>query len=233
MAVKQSYTDFIELVTIKELSGQYKYYLSGINQDIPSYYLFAYDGPQLYEEDIQDADSVSDFELKYKNNWNKIIQKRNDYGATIVSPTLDDIQGLYPKKKMYKNHVIAGMINIFDEEIVVEKRICGGEYWIKQEDTYKIHDDDYVEFAIVDKNDVLGLFSAYGLSKANGDILELTKFVLTDYIKKGNSINGYHSLLYEGIKGTNLVYPGLFMRCIINSNGTENFTEMWRCYYYE
>jgi len=76
MAVKQSYTDFIALVTARELSGQYKYYLSGVNQDIPSYYLFVYDGPQIYEEDIQDSDSVTHFETNYKSSWNKPIEKR-------------------------------------------------------------------------------------------------------------------------------------------------------------
>jgi len=158
MAVKQSYTDFIELIIARGLSGQYRFYLSGVNQDIPSYYLYAYDGPQLYEEDIQDSDSVNDFELKYKNNYNKQIQKKNDFGVNIISPTLEDVQGLYPKKKMYRHSVIADTINIIDTEVDVQKRICGGEYWIKLEDVQKVHDDDIVEFAVVDKMIYLDYF---------------------------------------------------------------------------
>jgi hypothetical protein len=182
---------------------------------------------------IDHADYILDFEINYKNNCNNVIERKSVDGFQIFAPTLDDVQGLYPKKKMYKNLVTAGSINIFDNEVTSEKKICGGEYWIYPDDVDKIHDDDYVEFAVVDKNDVLGLFSTYGLSVANGDVLELVKFVETDYIIKGDKAGGYHSRLYEGIKGTNTVYAGLFFRCIVHSHGTENFRKLWRCYYYE
>jgi len=159
--------------------------------------------------------------------------RRNESGDPIYSPTLDDVMGLYPKKKSYKNTAVAGQINFFDIEVTQEKRINGGEYWIHNDDVVNVNDDDYVEFSIIDKNDVLGLFSTYGLNKDNGDILELSKFVLTDYVKKGNPENGYHSQLFEGIKGTNLVRTGLFMRAAYVSNGQSNIRWIWRLYFYE
>ena len=122
-------------------------------------------------------------------------------------------------------------LNFFDIEVTQEKRICGGEYWIFPGDESNVHADDYVEFSIIDKNDVLGLFSIYGLT-VGVDILELVKFVCTDYVKKGDSSNGYHSRLYEGIKGTNLVTQGLFFRAAYDSNGTANLGFIWRIYYY-
>ncbi len=73
----QEYTDFIATVTSRVLSGQYTYYLSGINNDQPSYRLFAYDGPHCFDIDVQDSDSVNDFELKYKASWNKAIEKKD------------------------------------------------------------------------------------------------------------------------------------------------------------
>ncbi len=159
--------------------------------------------------------------------------RRNANGDPIYSPTLDDVMGLYPKKKTYKGNVSPNQVNFFDIEVTQEKRINGGEYWVHQDDVLKVHEDDYVEFSIVDKNDVLGLFSTYGLSVANGDVLELCKFILTDYVKKGNSANGFHSSLYEGIKGTNLVVQGLFMRVMYDSNGTDAIRWTWRLFYYE
>lgn len=172
----------------------------------------------------------NDFENNYKIKWNK--SNNNDFGIGLVSPTLDDVQGLYPKKKMYAENVIAGKLNIFDYMIDVEKRISGGEYWIYPEDSSKIHKKDYLEFSVIDKNDVLGIFNYYGLIPGV-DILELTKFVKTDYIKKGNSAEGYHSQLFEGIKGTNALVAGLFLRVAYFSVGTQDLDFFWRLYYYE
>ena len=154
-------------------------------------------------------------------------------GYNIFSPTLDDVQGYYPKKQMFKNTITAGEINIFDEVVTVEKKLCGGEYWIITSTGSDVHDDDYVEFSIIDKDDVLGLFSTYGLSTSTGDVLELTKFIITDYAKKG--FNGYefHSKLYEGIKGTNGVIAGLYFRAYYHSYGTVDLNFKWRVYYYE
>ena len=223
------YSQFKEICAAKNIKMQYKE-LSTASK--VAYYVFAYDGPLIYETKIDEAADIEDFEENYEAISNQNIEARNEFGSIIVSPSFEDVMGLYPKKKMTRHHIVAGEINLLDEEITTERRINGGEYWIDLDDTGKVHKDDYVDFSIIDKNDVLGLFSTYNLT-VGVDILELVKFVKGDIIKKGSVLNGYHSQLYEGIKGTNPVYTGLFQRIMVDSQGTENYDLLGRMYYYE
>lgn len=226
--MKLDYTAFKSIITAKGLRWQHIE-----NTEFKhSYYFYAYDQGALYESVTDNPDEISDFETNYKSSSNQNIQPVSSIGVPVVSQTFEDVLGLYPKKKTYKNSVTAGQINFFDIEVDREKRICGGEYWIMPGDESKVHEDDYVEFSVIDKNDVLGLFEQYGL-EIGTDILELCKFVVTDYVKKGSSAEGYHSQLYEGIKGTNQVIPGLYFRVAYDSNGQDNLKFLWRLYYYE
>lgn len=158
--------------------------------------------------------------------------RRNENGDPIYSPTIDDVMGLYPKKKMYRHAVVAGQINIFDILVDSEKRICGGEYWVELDHVDYVHKDDIVDFKIVDKNNVTGLFDYYGLVVGQ-DVLILSEFVLSDIIRKGSKSNCFYSQLYEGIKGTNKVIQGLFFRVVVDSHGTNDFEFLWRLYFYE
>lgn len=194
------------------------------------YYIVLQDGMAVYSCSIFGADKT-----EYDSDYASIERKAHiydEFGLEVISPSLDDVRGFYPKKQMYKETVIAGQVNIFDHAVSVEKRICGGEYWIPDSDTSKVHVDDFIEFSIVDKNDVLGLFTQYGLV-VGVDVLELSKFVINDYVKKGNAAEGYHSQLWEGIKGTNKVIAGLFYRVAYDSSGANNLGFLWRIYYYE
>lgn len=154
-------------------------------------------------------------------------------GVPVISTSISDALGLYRKCKMYKFDVTAGNTCIFDIEVTTERIIVGGEYWIRQSDVNKIHEDDTVDFKVVDKNDVLELFTPYGLSVANGDILQLPTIVEDDYIQKGDPDCGYYSDMYKGLVGSFKVKAGLFNRIIINSYGTENFQLRVRFFYYE
>lgn len=224
-----TYNQFKDICSAKNIRIQYRD-LSTASR--VAYYIFAYDGPLIYETKIDETADIEDFEENYKQTSNQNIEARNEFGSIIVSPSFEDVMGLYPKKKMTRHHIVAGEINFLDEEITTERRINGGEFWIDLDDTGKVHKDDYVDFSIIDKNDVLGLFSTYGLT-VGVDILELVKFVKGDIIKKGSVLNGYHSQLYEGIKGTNIVYTGIFQRIMVESYGTENYDLLGRMYYYE
>ena len=226
-----TYTDFKNICTSKVMWESVQYD-SFIIQNLMCYKLRAYDGPEKYECDLENPDEVVDFETNYKAISNKPIVLKSVYGSPIYSTTFEDVQGLYPKKKMYKNIVVASQLNFFDIVLEVEKRICGGEYWIVNADSSKVHEDDYIEFSVVDKDNVLGLFALYGL-QVGVDILELCKFVINDYVKKGNDDSGYHTQLYEVVKGTTKVIPGLYYRVSYDSHGTENIGFMWRIYYYE
>ena len=181
----------------------------------------------ILDNDVDKAD----FDANYLSGIQAVI-KRDDWGNPITAPTIESVMGLYPKKKMYSSAVSTPGINIFDNVVTTQRRIVGGEYWIDTNQTNNVHDLDNIEFSVVDKNDVLGLFPLYGLT-VGSDILELCKFILTDYVKKGNASNGFHTQLYAGVKGTNLVYPGLFLRVTYDSYNNMPVTLKWRLAYYE
>lgn len=225
-----SYSEMIAMMIAKQLKTRLQY---AITSD--GYRLWFYDGLYKYSCEIRrDTDrlDVADFETVYKTAANAPIDKLGDDGIQIFSPTLDDTRGMYPKKKTYKNIAHAGQLNIFDTLITTEQYISGGEYWIHPDHISRIHDDDYIEFSIIDKDDTLGMFSQFGLVVGT-DILEIVKFVLTDYVKKGNPAEGYHSQLFEGIKGVNQVLAGLYMRVIYNSFGAQDIGVTYRIYFYE
>ncbi len=219
-----TYSDFIAICTAKELKIQYK--LRQETESSDKYYeLTARENGDIYLCRINSTDNaseVSDFETNYKDTSNKPLMLRDDFGNPIYAPTLEDVFGLYPKKKSYRHTVNLGQINIFDIAITTEQRIQGGEYWIKDTDVDYVSYDDYVEFSVVDKNNVLGLFSLYGLDPSTGstDILELSKFIINDYVRVGSSTGGYYKQCFEGIKGTSLVYAGLFYRIMYHSEYT-------------
>jgi hypothetical protein len=55
------------------------------------------------------------------------------------------------------------------------KRINGGEYWVKPGDEDKVHEDDYVEFSVIDKDDVvifsgMDVFRTFTVKIKNDDL---------------------------------------------------------------
>jgi hypothetical protein len=70
-----------------------------------------------------------------------------------------------------------------------------------------------VEFALVDKDDVLGLFAAYGLT-VGVDVLELGKFVITMYVPEGSFQDNM------SVEAPVSVMAGLYLRLIYHSVGT-------------
>ena len=110
--------------------------------------------------------------------------------------------------------------NIFDlkldENIVGADGFCeliAGSYYIRNEAA--IHDDDILEFSVIDKDDVLGLFSQYGLTVGT-DVLELAKFIRTHSVVGGT--------LVHFIPGQRKILPqGLYLRTSYTSYGSTNF----------
>ncbi len=247
-----TWSNFKNIVSTKALLVQY-------SEDFDTYYIFAYDGDIQYTVTIlkdttqtgkvnpigvdatQEKANQTDFESNYKDTANSPLLHRDDFGDIIFAPTLDDSKGLTPKKKSYKLIVNLNQTNFFDIEVTTERRICGGEYWIRVNGTDYTHKDDYVEFSVIDKNDILGYFQYYGLSNATGsnDFLELSKFIINDYVRVGKTDDGYYKQCYEGIKGTSLVYAGLFFRIMFDSHyipqtgDSQTLELVARIYYYE
>lgn len=129
-------------------------------------------------------------------------------GTPIFSPTYAQFE----EDTNFKGVLVeagAGETAIVDLEITTQVFMAGGYFW-----SADCNLGDYVEISVVDKNDVLGLFSAYGLT-VGVDVLELGKFVETHYMKPGGT--GFGELLTED---TAAVIPGLFVRTKYENVGT-------------
>lgn len=138
---------------------------------------------------------------------------KNEDGLPIFAPTFEETQGLTVVWKGILHTAAAGALSIFDEVVTTQIKVRGG--W------YELMDDnaavgDYIEFSIVDKDDVLGLFATYGLTQGV-DVLELKKFIRKEYINpRIVSRQDFES------DGASTVYPGLYMRVAYYSTGAED-----------
>lgn len=180
--------------------------------------LIATDGDAKFQTIIHtDGDmptEYADYQANYQANKNKPVQTRNEEGLTIIAPTFEDAQGLTTVWKGRIYTATAGALNIFDELVTTQLKVRGGWYELLDN---KAVINDYLEFAIVDKDDVLGLFAAYGLTVGQ-DVLELKKFVRTEYI---NPMTAGQRQDFES-NGASTVYAGLYMRVYYNSTGSED-----------
>ena len=138
----------------------------------------------------------------------------NEEGNLIVAPTFENTHGIHPQWVGHLYTATSGSTNIFDELITTEKELRGG--WYELMDTNAIL-GDYIEFAVVDKDDALGLFSTYGLT-VGVDVLELQKYVKKEYVNPQNA--GAREDFRVG--GSFTVYAGLYLRTIYESTGTED-----------
>lgn len=132
-----------------------------------------------------------------------------------VAPTAEDTRGVHPQWGGDLHVATAGATNFYDTEITVEKKIRGGWYELMC-DTAVV--GDYIEFSMIDKNDVLGFFAAYGYTVGE-DILELKKYVRRSYVNPFSK----NMKVYEA-KSWFTVCAGLFLRIAYVSTGTEDVT---------
>lgn len=134
-------------------------------------------------------------------------------GVPILAPTFEETHGLQPQWKGNVYTATAGATSIFDELVDTEKQIRGGWYEIFSGPPVV---NDYIEFAVVDKDDVLGLFATYGLTVGE-DVLELQKYVAREYVNPNATGREYFM--------ANSVWPliaGLYMRSIYVSTGADD-----------
>jgi len=153
------------------------------------------------------------------NKW-----PRTGDGAPITATTFEDTFGLAPQWVGDYETANNGATNIFDVLVTTEKRLRGG--W------YEIMDDnavigDYIEFSVVDKDDVLGLFEI--LEIPEGGFLELRKYVEKDYVNPKAA----------GIRQTfvgNSAFPviaGLYLRATYVSTGSNDVIFKYNTWTYE
>lgn len=152
----------------------------------------------------------------------RVTPKGSD-GSPIIAPTFEDTAGLSPHWESHLYTVAAGATNIFDELVTTERRLRGG--WYELFDSNAVI-GDYVEFAVVDKDDTLGLFSMYSLTVGE-DVLELRKYVKTDYVKPADQ----NRQEFSGSSAFQIT-AGLYLRCIYVSTGINDvqFKVVTLCY---
>lgn len=143
------------------------------------------------------------------------VTPKSPDGNPISAPTFEDTGGLHPQWVGHLYTATAGATNIFDEEVTTEKQLRGGWYEIFNGDAVS---GDYVELAVVDKNDVLGLFSTYGLTVGE-DVLELKKYVKTEYVNPG--LTSRQVFIANSVF---VITSGLFIRTIYESTGGADVT---------
>ena len=135
-------------------------------------------------------------------------------GRPILAPSWESTEGLDPTWKGYLYTATAGAYSVFDVLIEDEIKLRGGWYELLVAGEAAL--GDYIEFSVVDKDNVLGLFSTYGIPQ--GGVLELKKYVRKDYIAP--SIIGRRQEFIVG--GAFPVMAGLYLRTGYESTGLVN-----------
>jgi hypothetical protein len=133
-------------------------------------------------------------------------------GGVRFAPTFEDTNDLQPQWVGHLYKATAGATSIYDEVVDVEKRIRGGWYEIFGGAVL----GDYVEFSVVDKDDVLGYFTPLGLVVGQ-DVLELQKYVRKEYVNPG--AGGRNNFMANSVWP---LIPGLYMRTTFVSIGDED-----------
>lgn len=135
-------------------------------------------------------------------------------GRPVQAPSFEDTGGLNPRWEGHLYTVTAGALNFFDEQITTERQLRGGWYEILNGNSVI---GDYVEQSVIDKDNVLGLFSLYGLTVGQ-DVLELKKYVKTEYV---NPITAGQRQVFA-VSSTFTLIVGLYLRVAYNSVGSND-----------
>lgn len=139
---------------------------------------------------------------------------RTPDGRPMFAPTFEETGGIHPKWEGALHTATAGALNFFDRLITTERQLRGGWYEIMND---KAVVGDYVEQSVIDKDDVLGLFSVYGLT-VGVDVLELKKYVITEYVNPATA----GTRQYFGAASTFTLAAGLYLRTAYNSTGVDD-----------
>lgn len=140
--------------------------------------------------------------------------KRSSTGEMIIAPTY----GFFEEDAHFQGFLLTAsgvdVDTVLDHKITSEIFVDSGWYW-----SDNASPGDYAEFSIVDKDDVLGLFSTYGLTQGV-DVLELSKYVETVYLNPHGD-SGVH-LNPPSVAN---VASGLYMRTKVHTT-TNNVVHM-------
>lgn len=132
------------------------------------------------------------------------VDPRTGYHVVAVSPYAYSEETSRYVGALFKP--TRGQVNFHDIQVTTEVFIQGAEDYLIS----NAIDGDRVEFSIIDKDNVLGLFAAYGLTPGV-DVLELSKILRDFHVEPGS-----HRGRLLG-KTAGQVLPGLYMRIMYDS----------------
>lgn len=167
--------------------------------------------PAWYFSQQQNDTWLADFEANYKAKANGTAPKSGD-GRPILAPTFEDAFGLTPIWDGQLCDAQAGAISIFDKRITTELKLRGGWYELLESGAAV---GDFIEFAIVDKDNVLGMFVPLGLTPGT-DVLELKKYVRNEFVAPA-SLGSRQEFQCGSVFS---VMAGLYFRTLYHSSGT-------------
>lgn len=215
---EQRWPEFVSIATAKHLSVQY-------SEQPDRYQIYAIDGsivyvceiftgvvpqPDFYTQGDNNAHKAA-FETHHKNEANSPINPRTGEGRPVLAPSWESTENLDPQWAATLHTAVAGAYSIFDQVVTDEIKLRGGWYALMTPGQAVI--GDYVEFSVVDKDDVLGYFGYYGIPP--GGVLELKKYVKRDYVVP--SLIGDRQSFVVG--GAFPVVAGLYLRTAYKSTG--------------
>lgn len=137
----------------------------------------------------------------------------DDEGIPITTPFFRYESTLDGHFKGYQYTATKNTLSIFDELITTEIKVEAGWFEILDENAQV---GDWIDFSVVDKDDVLGMFSALGLTVGN-DVLEVGNLVRTEYVNPRST-----DRCVFRVERPATVLPGLYFRVKYNSVGTVN-----------
>lgn len=158
--------------------------------------------PTAEEEYLEYLVSQHDGSAVEPDSW------KTSAGAMVVSPTY----GMYEEAGRYKGSGLAAYpqcTTIEDLRLTTEIYLQGAHFWIHHGNW-----GDFVDFSVVDKDDILGLFAYYSLTPGE-DVLELAKYVENFPIKPGDSEGDFYPPSYADVAS------GLYLRVKYENNSNE------------
>jgi len=179
------------------------------------------------------------FNCKIKKDsaeWNQFLTYKNKIDDSVAAEGIDRYVSRYPYGRTYYEHgfkkVTSGgtpdptFVDFFDFKLGTDFEVGSDGYvWLLGGGfvvTTAADDNDYIEFSIIDKDDVLGLFSNYGLTVGQ-DILELVKYIKNHPVIQDKWFD------VNPEQATRLV-NGLYLRMTYNAYVTETVTVKGKFY---
>lgn len=176
-----------------------------------------------------DADTYPDFDTDFPSGVRVDVEEHDDALAMIIgleevpsAPAFDTTAngivvspsyGHYPNESgRYKNvalKAVADATTIEDFRITQEIYLQGADFWVASG-----HWEDIVDFSVVDKDDVLGLFGYLGLTVGQ-DILELVRHVDHYPVKPGDSQGSFYPPSHAEVAS------GLYLRVKYENNNPD------------